>query len=110
MAKESDEQIACMHLFALAKCKVWRNNVGAMKVPDKNRGHRYVRFGQKGHPDIIGYKEGDGSFVCWEVKRKGGRVRPEQKQFVQDTEGSNVFSGIGTSNDLEMKLREYGWI
>ena len=39
----------------------------------------WMRFGQKGSPDICVVK--DGFFIGLEVKQKGGRQSPEQKDW-----------------------------
>ncbi len=54
---------------------LWKNATGAVKI-----GERFLRFGMRGSPDIIGIAE-DGRFVGIEVKTGGARQTPEQKLF-----------------------------
>lgn len=54
---------------------LWKNASGAVKIGD-----RFLRFGLKGSPDILGIADG-GRFVGIEVKTGTGRQTPEQKLF-----------------------------
>ena len=55
---------------------VERQNSGAVKV-----GNRFIRYGWKGAPDILGMMR-DGRLLACEVKSPRGRLRPEQKEFL----------------------------
>lgn len=55
---------------------VERMNSGAIRVGD-----RFVRFGWRGCSDILGQLR-DGRLLACEVKAPGGRLRPEQAQFL----------------------------
>lgn len=59
---------------AVAWCE--RQNTGAAKV-----GGRFIRFGWRGCSDLIGMLK-DGRLLAVECKAKGGRLRPEQKEFL----------------------------
>jgi len=59
---------------AVAWCE--RQNTGAAKV-----GGRFIRFGWRGCSDVIGMLK-DGRLLAVECKAKGGRLRPEQKEFL----------------------------
>src|SRR4051812_42536707 len=54
---------------------LWKNATGAVKV-----GERFLRFGMKGSPDILGIGDG-GVFLGIEVKTGNARQSPEQKLF-----------------------------
>jgi hypothetical protein len=54
---------------------LWKNATGAVKI-----GERFLRFGQKGSPDILGLADG-GTFLGIEVKTGNARQTPEQKLF-----------------------------
>lgn len=54
---------------------LWKNATGAVKIGD-----RFLRFGMKGSPDILGIAD-DGIFVGIEVKTGNARQSPEQKLF-----------------------------
>lgn len=50
----------------------WRNNTGAVEIGD-----RFVRFGLKGAPDVMGCFRG--SAVGFECKELGKKLSPDQK-------------------------------
>lgn len=56
---------------------VERMNTGAIKIEN-----RFVRFGFKGCPDVIGMLR-DGRFIGVETKSQKGRLRPEQALFLE---------------------------
>ena len=56
---------------------VERMNSGAVKI-----GSRFVRFGWKGCPDVLGQLN-DGRLLGVEVKAKKGKLRPEQTLFLE---------------------------
>lgn len=59
---------------AVAWCE--RMNSGAAHL-----GGRFIRFGFKGCPDVLGLLR-DGRFLACEVKAAAGRLRPEQAVFL----------------------------
>lgn len=69
---------------AVAWCE--RQNTGATKV-----GGRFIRFGWRGCSDVIGMMT-DGRLLAVEVKAKGGRLRPEQGEFLSLV---RRFGGVG---------------
>lgn len=54
-----------------------RMNSGAVKI-----GNRFVRFGWKGCPDVLGQLK-DGRLLGVEVKAEKGKLRPEQAIFLE---------------------------
>lgn len=60
---------------AVAWCE--RMNSGAAKI-----GNRFVRFGWKGCPDVLGQLK-DGRLLGVEVKAEKGKLRPEQTIFLE---------------------------
>lgn len=60
---------------AVAWCE--RMNSGAAKI-----GNRFVRFGWKGCPDVLGQLR-DGRLLGVEVKAPKGKLRPEQTVFLE---------------------------
>jgi len=56
---------------------VERMNSGAAKI-----GKRFVRFGWKGCPDVLGQLR-DGRLIGVEVKSAKGQLRPEQTRFLE---------------------------
>lgn len=65
---------------AVAWCE--RMNSGAAQ-----RGARFVRFGFKGCPDVLGQMN-DGRLLGVEVKAHAGRLRPEQAAFLERIHGA----------------------
>jgi hypothetical protein len=63
---------------------VWceRMNVGAAKI-----GNRFIRFGFKGCPDVLGQLR-DGRLLGVEVKSPTGKLRPEQSVFLDRVRGA----------------------
>ena len=79
----------------------WRNNTGAFAIGEgKNK--RFVSFGKKGNPDIIGYLT-NGRFLGIEVKRPSGKLSPEQKEFIDKAKkgGAVVFVARSVSDVWE---------
>lgn len=60
---------------AVAWCE--RMNSGAARI-----GKRFVRFGWKGCPDVLGQLK-DGRLIGVEVKAPKGKLRPEQAVFLE---------------------------
>ena len=54
-----------------------RMNSGAVRI-----GKRFVRFGWKGCPDVLGQLK-DGRLIGVEVKAAKGKLRPEQAVFLE---------------------------
>lgn len=75
MAKESDIQRTIIEYLEVKRHFFWRNNSGAMKTQSGG----FIRFGAVGSPDICVIK--DGFFIGLEVKDKGGKQSPGQKEW-----------------------------
>ena len=72
---------------------VWRNESGVAE----HHG-RYVRYGlQKGSADLIGILTPSGRFVALEVKTPKGRLRQEQKLFLELVRKMGGFACVVTS-------------
>lgn len=93
--------------------RLWRNNSGSL--PDPRTG-RYVQFGvgSPGGSDLIGYRrvrvteemvgQEIAQFAAVEVKTPRGRVRPEQRQFINHVLSAGGVAGIARSVDEAQKL------
>lgn len=81
---------------AVAWCE--RMNSGAARM-----GARFVRFGFKGCPDVLGQLK-DGRLLGVEVKAKTGRLRPEQALFLERIRGAGGVAFV--ARDLRDVLRE----
>lgn len=64
---------------AVAWCE--RMNSGA-HVVEAATGRRFIRYGFKGCPDVLGMLK-DGRLMACEVKSATGRLRPEQAAFLE---------------------------
>ena len=81
---------------AVAWCE--RMNSGAARI-----GARFVRFGFRGCPDVLGQLR-DGRLLGVEVKAKTGRLRPEQTIFLERIRGAGSVAFV--ARDLRDVLRE----
>jgi len=81
---------------------VWceRMNSGAAKV-----GNRFIRFGFKGCPDVLGQLR-DGRLLGVEVKGPTGKLRPEQSVFLERIRGAGGVAFM--ARDCRDVLRELG--
>jgi hypothetical protein len=70
---------AMLELLRLRGWWAWRNNTGSLPV-GAGAGRRYFRAGAKGSGDVFAVKRG--VFISLEVKQPKGRVRPEQKAWM----------------------------
>ena len=70
---------------------LFRANVGSWVTKDG----RFVTTGLPvGFPDLFGVRFSDGKAVFIEVKKPGGRVRPEQEKFISKMRGYGFLAGI----------------
>jgi hypothetical protein len=95
--------------------KLFRNNVGSGKLLHANGTSQYIDFGlYKGSSDLIGWEtitvtpEMVGTqiaqFVALEVKTETGRLKPEQKTFLEAVKlagGQALVSKGGITNTYE---------
>ena len=87
---------------------IWRNESGVAQ-----HGKRYVRYGLcKGSSDVIGILKPHGRFIAIEIKKPGGRIRPEQVLFVELINSMGgyaeiVDSVIGAENAIKKARERY---
>ena len=81
---------------AVAWCE--RMNSGAARI-----GARFVRFGFKGCPDVLGQLR-DGRLLGVEVKAQAGRLRPEQAVFLERIRGAGGVAFV--ARNLRDVMRE----
>lgn len=90
-----------MQYLKYRNIKAWRNNTGAFL-----RGDRWVHFGIRGSPDIIGILPG-GKFLGIEVKATRGKLSPDQERFMDDINRLGGVTFIARSvKDVERGLSE----
>ncbi len=80
--------------------KAWRNNVGAMKIGD-----RYVRFGEPGTPDVMGFMK-DGRFLAIEAKSEDGKLTDKQREFLANARDRRCIAGLARSVDDALAIIE----
>jgi hypothetical protein len=95
----------CLQYLEIRGIYHWRNNTGAVQV----RPGEFVRFGKKGSSDILGILPG-GRMLCVECKARGGRLSPEQKQFLADAGELGALALVVRGWwELDEALREAGY-
>ena len=102
---ESQVLDGCLRYLEARRIFHWRNNTGAVQIAPG----RFMRFGKKGSSDILGVLPG-GRFLCIECKSKGGKLSPEQKQFLADVQELGGFTLVVRGWwELDEALREAGY-
>lgn len=102
MVTEHDIQNAVRVALTKAGHQVFRTNVGSVRLPDG----RYFDTGlPKGHADLYGFRP-DGQIFYIEMKKPGGRVRPEQVQFLKVMRDKGALAGIARSVEDALKIVE----
>lgn len=87
-----------------------RINSGSVKHHDANGKTRYVKFNSMpGCSDIIAIEPKSGRFLAIEVKRPGGKLTPEQRDFQQRVEKAGGMAIVCYSiDDLISFLNDIG--
>ena len=90
---------AILSLLALDRRVAWfeRMNSGAFAVGD-GRARRFVKFGFKGCPDILGQLKG-GRLLAIEVKSRTGRLSSDQVAFLDKAVANGAVAGVARSVD-----------
>ena len=79
---------------------VFRANVGKVRMTDG----RFFDTGlPKGFSDLFGFRK-DGQIFFIEVKNETGRVRPEQKQFLETMRSLGALAGVARSPEDALKI------
>lgn len=74
----------------------FRANVGKLYTEDG----RVIATGlPKGFPDLFGYRRKDGKIIFLEIKTAKGRLRQEQKQFLEQVQKDGCIAGVARSVD-----------
>ncbi|MHA2622142.1 VRR-NUC domain-containing protein [Streptococcus agalactiae] len=80
---------------------VFRANVGKVKTADG----RFFDTGlPKGFCDLFGFRKGDAKAFFIEVKNETGRVRPEQKKFMEVMASRGALVGVARSVEDALKI------
>lgn len=79
---------------------VFRVNVGKVHMADG----RYFDTGlPKGFPDLFGFRP-DGRIFFIEVKNETGKLRPEQKIFIENIRKRGALAGVARSVEDAMEI------
>ena len=79
---------------------VFRINVGKVKMQN---GRWFETGAPKGFPDLFGFRP-DGKIFFIEVKNETGRVRPEQKIFIEQMQKRGALAGVARSVEDAMEI------
>lgn len=86
---------------SLDKCRVFRANVGSVRLPNG----KYFQTGlPNGYPDLHGYKISNGKIFYLEIKNATGRPRPDQIQFHNQLMTDHIIHGIARSPEDALKI------
>lgn len=100
---EAQIQRAVLQLLSAHPKVAWcaRINTGAWKVDN-----RYIKFGFKGCPDIIGQMVGGGRFLAIECKTAKGKLTDYQRNFLNNVLRYYGVAGVAHSADDAKRIVE----
>ena len=78
--------------------------VHAWRTQSGTRGGGRMHLAPTGTPDICGYRLSDARAVFIEVKRQGGKIRPEQLAFIERAKAAGALAGFATSVSEAMAI------
>lgn len=84
--------------------RLWRTNAGSIQT--KHGG--VVKMMPKGYPDLTGFRYSDGKFVVIEVKKPGGRLSKQQKNFLKWAITKPIIYGVARSWTEALEIIENG--
>lgn len=80
---------------------IFRVNTGTVKMADG----RYFNTGvPKGHSDLSGFRKSDGKAIFIEVKNAKGKLRKEQKHFIEMVKENGAIAGVCRSPEEAIDL------
>ena len=98
--KESDIQNA-IRLALNDYAVIFRTNVGKVKMQD---GRWFDTGLPKGFGDLCGFRKSDGRMIFIEVKNEKGRLREDQKRFLNAMSSHPVIAGVCRSPEEAVEL------
>lgn len=79
---------------------------GATSYQDKNGKKRWVNYGKAGSSDLLGLVSPSGRLLAIEVKSPTGRLKPKQKEFLEEIGRNGGIAIVARSvEDVENALR-----
>lgn len=84
-------------------CVLFRINVGGAYTED---GRWFSSGVPKGYSDLSGVRRSDGRAVFIEVKTPAGRIRPEQRDFIQAMQKCGALAGFARSIEEAKRIVE----
>lgn len=98
--KESDVQNS-IRLALNPYAVIFRTNVGKVKTVD---GRWFDTGLPKGHTDLAGFRKSDGKAIYLEIKNEKGRLRDDQKHFINTMQHYPVICGVARSPEEAIKI------
>lgn len=84
-------------------CVLFRINVGGAYTED---GRWFSSGVPKGYSDLSGVRRSDGRAVFIEVKTPTGRIRPEQRDFIEAMQKCGALAGFARSVEEAKRIVE----
>lgn len=98
--KESDVQNS-IRLALNPYAIIFRVNSGKVRMADG----RYFQTGVPvGFSDLTGFRKSDGKMIFLEIKNEKGRLRKEQKHFLNEMSNYDVIVGVARSANEAIKI------
>lgn len=95
---EKDIQKQILKYLSYTPVFAWRNNSGAGFNKNAGGDSYFIRFGLKGSADILGILPG-GRFLAIEVKKPGGVLTDDQKNFLARINAKGGFAFMADNLD-----------
>lgn len=102
--KESDVQNS-IRLALNPYAIIFRGNVGKVRLPD---GRWFDTGLPKGFSDLFGFRKADGKMIFLEIKNAKGRLRKDQRHFLNTVSQYDVISGVARSDKEAIEIVEKG--
>lgn len=82
---------------------MFRTNVGKVKTAD---GRWFDTGLPKGFTDLCGFRKSDGKMIFLEIKNAKGKLREDQKKFLETMKQYDVIAGVARTPDEAIKIVE----
>lgn len=98
--RESDVQNS-IRLALNPYAVIFRNNVGKVKTAD---GRWFDTGLPRGYSDLSGFRKSDGKMIFLEIKNDKGKLRQDQRHFLNTVSQYDVISGVARSDNEAIKI------